>query len=309
MKLPITALCVGSLLFFASRARAETGAPWDTGPSCEAAQPTLPSTLPANVPGIPVVGVATEVSLVALDGTTIPVTMGSIGADGYAIATWSASLAAGTEYTFRWSDGCGEGHEEKFATTAAAPLPTAAGTLSAIPRTDTLYCDAEGNPIGAVTADVHLTPSADLAPFMVIAATDIVVDPEPSSAYGKRYGDPNTGTIGFVSQKCPYGPREFKVSARVRIPNGPTLATASIDVSLPCPTTCVGEPDPSIDASASGTGGSDSGVGASPDPDPRDTTIQSRACSTSPGGTSSAALVLVAMGLASMGQAFRRRRR
>jgi hypothetical protein len=307
MKLSLTALCFGSLLVFASRARAETGVPWDSGPSCESAQPTVPATLPANVPGIPIVGIATDVSLLALDGTTIPVEIGPVETDGYAIATWSASLAAGAQYTFRWSDGCGDGHEQTFVTTAAAPLPTAAGTISVARRSETLPCDSAGNPVGAVSADVHLTPSAELAPFMVIAATDLVVDPEPTWAYGRRYGDSSTEPVGVVSQKCPYGPRDFKVSARVRIPNGPTLTTESIDVSLPCPTTCTGEPDPSLDASAPGTGGSDSGLGASPDA--RDTTLQSRACSTSPGGRSPAALVLVAVGLASMGQAFRRRRR
>lgn len=263
----------------------------------------IPSTLPANVPAIPIRGLATAVSLVALDGTTIPVTVGPMGIDGYALATWSVTLVPGKQYTMRWTDECAAGRERSFDATASKPLPTTAGTLSAAPRSVSMMCDDAGRPTGVAFADLRLTPSAELAPFLGVAAVDVVTEPEASFVSGQPYGG-GGGLVGGLGQKCPFGPRDFRVSARVRIPNGPTLTTDAIDVSLPCPTTCVSEPVYTPDANASDTGGSDAGLGGSADP--HDATVTS--CSASRGGGGSAALVFTALGLAALGQVSRRRR-
>jgi hypothetical protein len=308
MNRPTVAIIAGSILFSTSLARAETSVPWDMGPPCATAEPVVPSKMPANVPGIAIRGEATSVSLLAPDGTTIPVTVGVVGSDGYAIATWSASLTPGTDYTFRWSDSCSGGRTRTFRATETRPLPTTAGTVAVVPRSVTMPCDEAGRPYGVAAADVRLTPSAELAPLMEIAATDLVVAPDASFVSGEPYGAAGSGLAGFVGQKCPFGPRDFTASVRVRLPNGPTLTTASIPFSLPCPTTCVSEPTYTPDASAEGTGGSDAGVGSSGGaPDPKDETITAR-CSTSPGASGPTALVLAALVLASCGHVARRRR-
>lgn len=301
----IAALFAGSILFTASFARAETGVPWDMGPPCATAEPVVPAKLPANAPGIAIRGEATSVSLLAPDGTTIPVTVGAVGSDGYAIATWSASLTPGIDYRFRWSDSCSGARERTFRATETKPLPTSAGTASVVPRSVTMPCDEAGRPYGVASADVRLTASAELAPFLEIAATDVIVEPAASFVSGSGYGAVSSGIAGFVGQKCPFGPREFQLAVRVRIPGGPTLTTPSIPISLPCPTTCMSEPTDAPDSSAAGTGGSDAGAGATPDA--QDETVTAR-CSSSPGTSSSTALVLAALGLASLGHVARRRR-
>lgn len=300
----IAALFAGSILVSTSFARAETGVPWDMGPPCATAEPVIPAKLPANAPGIAIRGAATSVSLLAPDGTSIPLTVGAVGSDGYAIAKWSGTLTPGTDYRFRWSDSCSGARERTFRATETREWPTTAGTATVVPRTVTMPCDEAGRPYGVASADVRLTASAELAPFLEIAATDVIVEPVASFVSGEPYGAASSGLAGFVGQKCPFGPREFQLSVRVRLPGGPMLTTPSIPFSLPCPTTCSSDPTYTPDSSAEGTGGSDAGAGATPAAP--EETITAR-CSSSPGTSSSTTLVLAALGLASVGHVARRR--
>lgn len=235
----------------ASRARAETSVPWDTTPPCASAEPILPATLPASAPGFAFRGTAIDVSVVALDGTAIPITLTEPDG-GYVVVGLDTSLTAGEQYTLHWSDECTSGRTRTFTATASKPLPSTAGTLSATRRLDPLYCDAAGRPEGMVIAELRLAESADLLPFLDLAAVDIVAEGDPSYAVGSPYGAAAKDVVGVIGQKCPYGPRDFRVHARVRIPNGPTIDSPAIDVALPCPSTCEKRPVSSIpDAGAS----------------------------------------------------------
>lgn len=298
-------VAVSGCFLAAGSARAETGVPYDWGPPCASAEPVLPTTLPANIPGIPVRGVATSMSLLAPDGTAIPVALGAPAKDGYAIASWATVLAPGVAYKLRWSDECNAARELGFVTTDAKPLPTTAGTLTATVRSVVMPCDDAGRPVGTVSAEVRLTPSGELTPFLGVAATELLVTPAASFASGQNYGAAATGSAGVLSQKCPFGPREFAVSARVRIPNGPTLTTDPLTVSLPCPTTCVDEPSYTADANA-GTGSDDAGSSAAPAAPDAENGAQ--CSSSSPARSAPAAIVLAALAAASMASCVRRSR-
>ena len=290
----------GVVALIASRVRAETGVPWDTTPPCASAEPVIAATLPANVPGFVFRGGATDVSVMALDGTAIPITLAEPDG-GYMVVGLDASLTEGEQYTLQWSDECTSGRTRSFTATAPRPLPTTAGTLSATRRSDALYCDAAGRPEGFVTADLRLNESTELLPFLDVAAVDIVAEGDPSFVTGSTYGAASSDVVGVIGQKCPFGPREFLVHARVRIPNGPTVDTAAIDVSLPCPTTCMERPVGTVpDAGASDAGGG-------PAANEGDDTVTA-SCAAGSSATTGASVSLVAMVLAGCLQILRRMR-
>jgi hypothetical protein len=297
-------VAVIALLLFARVASAETGSPIEAAPPCASADPVLPATLPADVPGIPIRGPATAASLSALDGTAIGTTLGAF-TSGYTVLSLSASLVPGTVYTLRWSDECAASQTRTFTATASIPLPTSAGTLTAVLRDPAFYCE-NGEPTGVAWADLHLATSADLAPFAGVAAVDLLSDGSPSILYGVPYGGLlPSGGVGAIGMKCPYGARDFRVSARVRLPNGPSLTTGAVAVTLPCPTSCdglLGGPTtPGIDAGTGTDSGAGAGVSAA-------ATDDGPGCSTSPGVASGGWALVVSLGIALGGRWARRRR-
>ncbi len=290
----------GVVVLTATRARAETGVPWDTSPPCASAEPIVAALLPANVPGFAFRGPATDVSIVALDGTAIPITLAEPEGD-YRIVGLDASLSEGEQYTLQWSDECTSGRTRTFTASEPRPLPTTAGTLSATRRLDALYCDAAGRPEGTVIADLRLNESAELLPFLDVAAVDIVAEGDPSSVIGSTYGAGSSDLVGRIGQKCPFGPREFRVRARVRIANGPIVETPAIDVSLPCPTTCIERPVGTVPD----VGGADDARG--PGVTDGDDTVTA-SCAAGSSATTGASMSLAAMVLAGCLQIVRRRR-
>lgn len=243
-----------------SAAFAETGAPLDAPPPCTWAEPALPTRIPANTPGIPIRGHAIAASVVASDGTPIATTLGAPGVDGWGVLALSTSLVAGTSYALEWTDECNGKQTRRFDATGVSALPTAAGTLSATPRSEALPCDAAGLPTGMAYADVYLAETAELAAFRDLVAVDLSAEGAAvdvtSTQFGRLQSD---GYVGHVARKCPYGDGVLQVTAHVRIPGGATLATAPLTVTVPCPTTCYGPTSPPADA-----GGTDTGTTATP---------------------------------------------
>lgn len=263
MRYLVVATAVTSLLVLPGRARAESPV-YDAG--CRAAAPMITATLPANIPGLAFhgsyVSSLTTVSVMASDGTTIPTTLSldtSDPARPAAIVAFSTALQPDKTYTITWNDECATGNTKTFTTTAAAPLPTAAGSITVsaqIPPTSSATCIG-GKPTWPAMRNVIFTEDPALIPFLPIAKIDLIVDGSPETA--RTYGQftESDSVVGALSNSCPGATTTPRLVVRVRLANGPTLNTSEMTTELRCLETLPGgcPMDPVID------GGVDSSIG------------------------------------------------
>ena len=236
----LTSLVAGVVaLLLAPPSRAET-APFDAG--CGTVAPMIPASLPANVPGVVFYGYSTtlltDVALLAPDGTTVPTTLMTSASSGTAILGISEALLPDRTYTLRWTDGCEVGKTKTFNTTAAAPLPTAAGTVTVTelrPPTMDARC-IFGKPDWPAQRNVIFAEDPAVIPFLPVAKVEVVADGKVESYSVRSYGayadsDP---WAGVLHQSCPAPPRTVRVAVRVQIANGPTVITPEITTELRC---------------------------------------------------------------------------
>lgn len=236
-----------ALLLIPTRARAETGvALEDTSyDACDAVDAVVPSALPANVPGIPVLGSVdtTTASLLAADGTVIPTALiADLTRSGTSILVIKATLTPGVTYSVRWTDGCSGYRVKSFLAEKIVEFPATAGTAYA---GDEQYggfagsCDELGQPRMSVARSIFLKASPELTPFLAISTAELVVEGTGKAAatVGFYPGGYTPGArIGAVDHRCPTSADAGSiVSVRIRIPYGPTLVTPLITVRFACP--------------------------------------------------------------------------
>lgn len=245
---------LGCLLFVAPRAHAETGTADVCGGSLS---PIVPATLPANVPGIPVLGSAASLSLLAPDGTAVATELKTLPGEAYSILAIDEPLVADRTYTLQWPAPCGgPPWTRTFHTTAAVPMPTSLGTVVVGALDMSLAdgpCDGFGRPTGSASRTVKLVVADDVAAFLPISDIDLIVDGAPMTSMAPGWGGYSTESAPLTTDiTCFSYPRVQHVAIRMRIPNGPTLVTPIVDAELHCLDSgkCSAAPDASVDTGA-----------------------------------------------------------
>jgi hypothetical protein len=225
---------MSAVALWPTKARAESGVPYDT---CAPTSVHLPATLPANVPGLPMSADVEpiDVMLLGADGTTVEITVTRSPWDGAFIASPKTPLVVGTVYTLSWGD-CAGGGSATFTATAAAPLPTDVGEVSAEAATDSSddgHCDALGRPLLIRAHAIRFTPSEALLPFLGVSKIDLTVD---GSLYATSVESPPEGVgLGSALYNCPTASPSQSIAARVRIAGNAPVSTPSLDVDSECP--------------------------------------------------------------------------
>lgn len=247
-----------------ARACTDAGAP----PACKTASFGVAEggTIPANVPGIPFGGgdgtSVFEPSLYDAAGTVWPTSI-VLGVGGKYLVP-STPLTESSNWTIKWTEPCGAATtaERGFSTSTNKPLPTTAGTVSAVVgRAGPDSCGSLTVPDEGVgnAAKLSLTTAPELVPFFSVSQLDWAID-------GKSYDSGRGYTIVWTtcgSERYggppPITPGKHVVSVRAIIGNGPSTAWTDTEITLTCPGSAAeadaggdgGDAVPTVAASAS----------------------------------------------------------
>lgn len=217
-----------AILLGPATALAETS-PADAG--CPYSVPSLSSSLPANVPGIPFGGTGLYVSDVKLaddDGTVIPTHLDTSAAD--VVLVLESALVVGKKYTLTWSDGCASDRAVSFVASAAITLPKTLGTLSAGPQKQRYDGCPMGEPRWLEQKEITLTLDPALSALTAVMKIDFHVD-DAATGYG-AFGAVDRAVLASIS--CPGRADKRRVTATAQLAGGPTLEATPLDVELAC---------------------------------------------------------------------------
>lgn len=312
MRFIAASLAAAVVASFSATALAETYAV-DAG--CRWTKPTIGTEVPANVPAISFVEgdreAVTEASLADASGTAVPTHLVGYGTEagaGETMLVLDAPLVSGTTYRLKWSDGCGADKTVTFTATASAPLPTAAGAIR-LGEPQHKYC-GDGVLGWTLARELHFDEDPALTPFLSVSVIDVLVDGSTTTGYPfYGYYSESSTPAGEIGMTCGAGSlRTARVSVRVHVPNGPTLATSEVTSEF----SCLSPPAGCIEGYDSGTSSPSTDAGGTPAAaDGGDTKMSSD--SSSPGcsasGAGGAAWAMLVPALAIGAVARRRKRR